>query len=252
MSADPKIEERERVIWGREEPGARRTSLSRDKIAEAALKVADEEGFDAVSMRRVAKELGAGTMTLYHYVVTKEELVTLMADRMMGELLVPDDELSTDWREAITQVANRTRDIFRNHPWTLENMQGSRGGPNGMRHFEQSLKAVEGTGASALERLDIVSMVDDFVFGFVMRESAVKAWSADPNQETDSDEWSDDMVEFFEDQLSTGEFPHIASLQGDGDREESMKRIAEMGAGRASFERRLSRLLDGIEVALGK
>ena len=87
-------------IWARPEPGARRARFTREQIAEAALAVADKDGFDAVSMRRVASELGAGTMTLYHYVQTKDELVALMDNAIMGELLVPDDELSTDWREA--------------------------------------------------------------------------------------------------------------------------------------------------------
>ena len=85
-------------VWTRPEPGARRTKFTRDEIAAAAVKIADEEGFDALSMRRLALELDAGTMTLYHYVRTKDELLAIVNDSVMGELIVPDGELPTDWR----------------------------------------------------------------------------------------------------------------------------------------------------------
>ena len=97
------------------------------------MRVADTEGIDAVSMRRVASELGAGTMTLYHYVRTKEDLLALMDDAMMAELLVPESELPKDWREALTAIAHRTRNTFSRHRWALlglrEPMPGPKPGP---------------------------------------------------------------------------------------------------------------------------
>src|SRR6187200_555611 len=92
-------------IWTHPEPGMRRAGHTREQIAQAALRIADTEGFEAVSMRRIAGELRAGTMTLYHYVRDKGELLSLMDDAVMGEVLVPDDELSADWREALTAIA---------------------------------------------------------------------------------------------------------------------------------------------------
>ena len=71
-----------------------------------AIHIADAEGFDALSMRRLAAELDAGTMTLYHYVRTKDELLSLVNDAVMGELLVPPGELPDDWRAAITLIAH--------------------------------------------------------------------------------------------------------------------------------------------------
>ena len=96
-------------IWARAEPGTRKPRYTREQIAAAALAVADSEGIDAVSMRRVAQELGAGTMTLYHYVRTKSDLLDLMDDSIMAEVLVPDDELSSNWREALTAIAKRSQ-----------------------------------------------------------------------------------------------------------------------------------------------
>jgi AcrR family transcriptional regulator len=82
--------------------------FTRERLAQVAFEIADREGFGAVSMRRVAQELGAGTMTLYGYVRTKDELVALMDDHLMGELLVSEDELARPWREALTAVLRRT------------------------------------------------------------------------------------------------------------------------------------------------
>ena len=80
-------------IWARPGPGARKPRFSREQIAAAALAIADTEGFDAVSIRRVAAELGAGTMSLYRYISAKADLVALMDDAIMGESLVPDGQL---------------------------------------------------------------------------------------------------------------------------------------------------------------
>ena len=76
-------------LWTRTEPGARRTRFTREDITAAAVRIADTEGINALSMRRLAAELEAGTMTLYHYVRTKEELLALVSDSIMGELLLP-------------------------------------------------------------------------------------------------------------------------------------------------------------------
>ncbi|MBX5483044.1 MAG: helix-turn-helix transcriptional regulator [Myxococcaceae bacterium] len=103
-------------IWARPDPGARQPRFTRQRIAAAALEIADKEGFEAVSMRRIADALGAGTMTLYHYVRTKDELVALLDDALMAEILVPEDELSDHWQEALTTIARRTRKVFIRHP----------------------------------------------------------------------------------------------------------------------------------------
>ena len=110
------------MVWFRQEPTSRRPAHTRADIARAAVEIADSEGFDAVSMRRVAQRLGAGTMTLYHYVRNKDELITLMSDAVMAEVVVPEGELSDDWRAALTQIANRTRDAFAAHHWIFERM----------------------------------------------------------------------------------------------------------------------------------
>src|SRR6266508_2374264 len=88
-------------IWARAEPIGRRAPHSRAEIAKAGIAVADAEGVDAVSMRRVARELGLGTMSLYHYVRGKDELIDLMSDAILGGQLVDDAELGKGWRPAL-------------------------------------------------------------------------------------------------------------------------------------------------------
>src|SRR3954465_7634604 len=111
-------------IWTRPAPGTRQPKLTREQIAEAALAIADSEGFSEVSMRRVAAALDVGTMTLYYYVKTKDDLITLMDEAIGAELLIPPGELPRGWRAAISRIAHVSRAAFARHPWALHALQG--------------------------------------------------------------------------------------------------------------------------------
>jgi len=235
-------------IWARPGPGERRPAYTREQIAAVAMRIADAEGTDAVTMRRVAAELGAGTMTLYHYVANKQELLALMDDAMMGELLVPDDELAPDWREGMAQIARRSYAVFKRHPWLVEHLgdedDPGPGGPNAMRHFEQSLKVAARADLDLEGRIELVGLVDDYVFGHVLR--AARELTRDAEQ---GEEHIAAMLEYVEAQLATGDYPHLAEMAGD-DLRASFERMAAVGAGEGRFERGLQRLLDGIELNL--
>jgi AcrR family transcriptional regulator len=231
-------------IWTRPEPGARRAGYTREQIAATAISIADAEGFEAVSMRRVARELGAGTMTLYHYVRTKDDLVTLMDDALMGEVLVPDDELPLDdWRTALTEIATRTRAVFLRHPWSFEALGESSGGPNGMRHFEQSLAAVASTGLDHRGQLELIALVDDYVFGCAMRELQIPA-------EHDPAAMPPAIAQFFADLLASGDYPHIEHFVGDEDAVTGFARFVAVAIDPDRFGRGLQRLLDGVALQL--
>jgi AcrR family transcriptional regulator len=234
----PAVEDVEPMIWFRQEPVSRRPAHTRADIARAALEIADSDGFDAVSMRRVAQRLGAGTMTLYHYVRNKDELITLMTDAVMAEVVVPEGELGDDWRTALTQIATRTRATFAAHHWIFERMDGGRPGPHGLRHFEQSLQAVAGLGLGRNETFELIGQVDDYVFGFALREV----------QEREEHErgWPPEVLDFFKRELAGGEYPLINDFFGD-DLDSSFDAVVEFLSQPGRFERGLSRLLDGIE-----
>jgi len=163
-------------IWLRPAPGERSGRLTREKISSAALSIADVEGFEAVSMRRIAARLGVSTMSLYHYVHTKADLIALMDNALMGEILVPEGQLPRRWREAISAIARRTRDVFARHPWALLSMRRAPPGPNAMRHFEQSLEALQKAPMSPEGKLALLQLVDDFVFGHSLRTAETRAW----------------------------------------------------------------------------
>src|SRR3954468_23422938 len=200
-------------IWRRPGPGDRRPAHTREQIAEVAMRIADSEGTDAVTMRRVAGELGAGTMTLYHYVANKQELLALMDDAIMGELLVPDDELAADWRGAMAQVARRSYAVFKRHPWLVEHLgdedDPGPGGPNALRHFEQSLRAGALAGLQDADLLELVGLVDDYVFGHVIGAREIRRDSQRTEEHIGA------MLDYLQSELTTGEYPHLAELAGD-------------------------------------
>lgn len=231
-------------IWARSESGGRRPRFTRAKIVRQGLALADSEGIDAVSMRRIASELGAGTMTVYHYVPSKRDLVALMTDEVMAELLLPAEEVTEDWRRTLTAVAHRARAVFRAHPWAITGMDSQgRMSPHAMRHFEQSLAAVAGTGLDAPTRVEIVAMIDDFVCGFVLKsdlEPGADAVEATPEA----------LGEYLRSELGSGRYPHLGELVGDRD---PMVALVETLGGLTSdarFERALERLLDGITLEI--
>ena len=232
-------------VWARPEPGARRARFTREQIAEAALKIADTDGFEAVSMRRVASELGAGTMTLYHYVRTKDELLALMDNAIMGELLVPDGELPDDWREALTLIAIRTRDAFERHPWAFEAMGEAQLGPNGLRHMEQSVAAVKGLDLEDVELFELIQLVDEYVTGYALRNREL---ALDDSEAREA--WHDQASEYIDEQVATGEYPHLSALLRKEGTAAFWQRLEAAGFEQNRFERGLKRLLDGIELSL--
>jgi AcrR family transcriptional regulator len=231
-------------IWLRPEPGSRRPRYTRQQIAQTALAIADTEGIQAVTMRRIAAELGAGTMTLYHYVGSKNDLIALMEDAIMGELLVPDGQLPTDWRQALTAIARRARATFRRHPWALTGMRGTGLSPHALRHFEQSLAAVADTGLDAAARLDLIALVDDYVAGFVLKSDLEPALEAIPPDIARA------AADHLDAQLATGHYPHTQALLGTGDRLAALARLAAASINDQRFERGLARLLGGVALDL--
>jgi AcrR family transcriptional regulator len=172
-----------------------KSRLSREKIGAVALAIADKEGFAAVSMRRVAQQLNVGTMSLYYYVKTKNDLIAVMDDALMGEALVP--LLPKGWQDAMMEIARHTHAVFVRHPWALAAMLSAPPGVNAMRHIEQCLDALAETSMTKKQKITLLAMVDDFVFGHALREAA-------------SDVAVD--VEFATAQLATGAFPRLEKM----------------------------------------
>jgi AcrR family transcriptional regulator len=229
-------------IWLRPEPGNRKPRFTREAIAKVALAIADTDGFEAVSMRRIAEELGSGTMTLYHYVRTKAELVALMDDALMGEILLPEGTLPNGWREALAAIAGRTREVFRRHPWALLSMQGAVPGPNSARHFEQCLAALSRTSFDRRTKLELLALVDDFVFGHALRTAEARsALQKEPDAEVLAAirTWASRQYE-------TGAFPHTFAFFGRAPAEKVVAEVAGVHDEEGRFQRGLTTLLEGV------
>ncbi len=151
------------------QPRPRDRGLSREEIVAAAIAVADAEGPDAISMRRIARELRAGAMSLYWHVASKEELIDAMLDSLEAEIGVP--EPTGDWRADLRELAHRQRAGLLRHPWVMEyaaNRPPS--GPNDARNLEVMLGMVSGLGLDARMMVDILMTVITYVLGAVLRE----------------------------------------------------------------------------------
>ncbi len=200
-------------IWARPEPSGRRPRFSRDQIAAAALAIADAEGFEAVSMRKIAAALGAGTMSLYRYIATKADLMALLDDALLGEALVPEGEMPADWRDALAAVASRTRATLLRHSWAVHalygpgRVQNEQAGPNGLRHFEQSVAALDGAPLDMQAKADLLAIVDDYVIGHALQAGQVRARFGDSEATRASA-----LGGFIASQLASGEYPHARAL----------------------------------------
>lgn len=205
----------------------------------AGIAVADAEGLAAVSIRRVAAELGARAMTLYSYIERKEDLLALMLDEISAEVLV-EEPLPESWREALLLMARREREVVLRHPWRVELIsQRVAVGPNGLRHVDQKLSVLDGLGLDRLACWRILAAFTDYMTGFVVRESLERGA---PRSEGINDAERAAVAEpYIKDLVERGELRRLAPMIEEGVR----------GAD-DNFERGLTWLLDGIERTIGE
>ncbi|SDQ92858.1 TetR/AcrR family transcriptional regulator [Thermostaphylospora chromogena] len=168
------------AAWGlRERPGkGPKRALSLERIVEAAVKVAAADGLQALSMSRVAAELGASAMALYRYVSSKEELLTHMLDAVFGPP-PPLPEPGDDWRTALTRWARALRRVMRRHPEFVRiPISGPPLTPNSVRWMEAGLRCLRGSGLSADAKLSALLLLNGFVRSEVMLMADLAAASA--------------------------------------------------------------------------
>jgi AcrR family transcriptional regulator len=224
-------------LWTRDEPGQRQARFTRSELAQTAIRIIDREGLDALSMRRLAAELGAGTMTQYHYVQNKDELLTLVSDEVMAEVLLPAGySHPPDWREAIVVVASRSREAMRRHPWMFD-LTGDLGmGPNSIKHMDQTLEAVAGLDAPLATKLDVVVALDEYVFGYCLQERG--GWTHD-DQRGEASAYVEDLVR-------SGDYPQLQRYLDELGVDAMWQAFEDHGADGTRFERNLRRFIAGI------
>jgi len=152
--------------------------LSKQRVVDEAIRLADREGVDGLSMRRLAATLGAGAMSLYHYVANKEELLDAMVDIVFQEIELPPQE--TDWQSAIRQRAVSARRVLARHPWAVGLMESRTSpGPANLRHHEAVTACLRRAGFSVVMATHANWLLDSYVYGFALQEASLPFDTAD-------------------------------------------------------------------------
>jgi AcrR family transcriptional regulator len=229
------------LLWRPPAPPGARAGLSVDRIVAAAIELADADGLGALSMRRVAEKLGAGTMSLYTYVPAKAELIDCMVDTVYGEVADPAAEAG-GWRARLEAVARASHALYLRHPWMLQAATGRPGlGPNAVAKYDAELRTVDGLGLDDVEMDSVVAMVASFVHG-AAREAVEAARTAQRSGLTD-EEWWRASEPFLARVFDPARHPLAARV---GAAAGAAHNAASDPA--HAFEFGLQRLLDGIEV----
>jgi AcrR family transcriptional regulator len=202
------------IVWERPEPPERPVPapLSRERIVNAALVLADADGLAAVSLRKVAAVLDAGPMRLYGYIATKEELLDLMVDAVHAEI----PPATGDWRGALRSLAHGLRDATRRHPWFADLLGGRPSlGPHALAHGEATLAALDA--APEFADIDAVVRVHNTVMAYTI--GAIRREVADQRAETasgmDKRQWQHTMGPYLTRVLDTGRYPTITKMVRD-------------------------------------
>jgi AcrR family transcriptional regulator len=228
-----------KLLWGTRERAAKgpKPTLTVPRIVEAAIALADSDGLEAVSMRRVADRLNVGAMSLYRYVPGKAELLELMLDTIHAEHAL---EFSGPWRTRLERLARETRAMIQRHPWMLQITVGQRPplGPNILAVFDAHLRALKESGLTPPETIAAVELIGSYVYGAT--RANVEAKQVEEQSGISDEDWWGDRMSFWEEYFDPERFPAISVMWDEGGYENPLD----------PFEFGLERVLDGIEALL--
>ncbi|MEU0808158.1 TetR/AcrR family transcriptional regulator [Streptomyces sp. NPDC005970] len=217
---------------------APRSTLTPRRIARAAVAIADAEGLDAVTMRRLATDLGVAPMAAYRYVSGKDELLELMVDHVYGEMTPPEG--AKDWRQAARALAQRTRAVLLQHPWVARAAVFTLT-PNQVAVVESALASLAELDLDVDTMMAVCRAVDSYVKGAVDREIGLaelmqeQGWSS-------ADETRIALAPRMNWLMNTGRYPTYARYINEATRKDDAQWQFEIG---------LNAVLDGIAARLG-
>jgi len=218
------------VLWGESGPGRRGQALSRDRIVEAAVAIADADGIGALSMARLAERLGSAPMSLYRHVSNKDELLVFMMDAAPGP---PPQLPAGDWRAALETWARALQAVYYAHPWVLQVTAGRPPlEPGQLAWLDSGLSGFAGTALSERDRFEAVMTLLNYVRG----EAQITAVLLSAPPETDPHAYGELLAHF----VRPERFPALAAASAAG-----IFHVPD-GPGE-SFEWGLARILDGID-----
>jgi AcrR family transcriptional regulator len=207
-----------------------RVPLTRQRALTTAVALADEHGLAAVSMRKLAEALGVEAMSLYHHVANKQHILDGMVETVFAEIELPPDDL--DWKPAMRRRAESVRAALTRHPWAISIMESrSSPGPATLRHHDAVIGCCRKAGFSVAMTAHAFSVLDSYIYGFVLQEV---------NLPFDSSDSMDEMVGEIMPNLSADDYPYLVEF--------TTQHVLRPGYDYAAeFEHGLSLILDGLE-----
>jgi AcrR family transcriptional regulator len=183
-----------------------RPSLSRELVLQTAVAFADRHGLEALSMRKLADELGAGAMSLYHYVPNKTDLIDGMVDIVFGEIEPPSADV--DWRTAMRRRAVSTREALNRHRWAVGHMEGrTTHGAANLRLHDAVLGCLRAAGFSIEMTIHAYSVQDSYIYGFALQET-------DMAPETPDDFAAEAQRQMQEYETVLADYPNLVEVVG--------------------------------------
>ena len=171
-----------------------------------AVALADREGLESLSMRKLADELGSGAMSLYHYVPNKEQLLDGIVDIVFSEIEPPSTDV--DWKTAMRKRAVSTREALRRHPWAIGLMEGrTNHGHANLRLHDAVLGCLRAAGFSLEMTVHAYSVQDAYIYGFALQEQDMSPESAD-------DFAAEAQRQMREYEAVLAEYPHLVEVVG--------------------------------------
>ncbi|MEV0415498.1 TetR/AcrR family transcriptional regulator [Streptomyces sp. NPDC050448] len=230
-------------VWTRPRRRKEQPALSREQIVAAAVRLLDEEGIEALSMRKLGTGMGAAATSLYRHVANKDELIELVVDEVYGELTVPRAEDPAGWRAAVADSAHSLRAMALRHPW-VSSVLGQVGlaylGPNLMDMSERLLALFQLAGFPAGEAELAMKAVISYVVGATTSEAAYLSLLARSGH--DESQWLESLRPAAEQALDG----HPLLAEGHAAQEgRDPRRMRE-----ENFDYGLQRVLDGLGVRL--
>lgn len=238
MNDENPVQKSLQLLWhGLPEPKkGPKPTLSLDQIVRAAIALADAEGLEALSMRKLAQKLDVGTMSLYRYVPSKTELLNLMLDAVGGPNHLRRTVFDAGWRAGLEGVGRGGRAQYLAHPWLLQvNWTRPVLGPNSVADMELIMTGLRDLPLADREKMHLVVALDSYVTGAVRQEILSQHAAAESGM-TDEEFW-EAQAPFLYEIFETGHYPTMASLSED----------TFAGSWEESFEYGLALILDGLE-----
>lgn len=210
-----------------------RPRLSRDLVVAAGVKLADESGIGALSMRKLGERLGVEAMSLYKHVANKDDLLDGMVDGVFAEIELPSGQ--PDWKAAMRHRAVSVRAALKRHPWAVPMMQSrSNPGAHTLSHLNRLIGMLRDAGFSVLLTAHALSAVDAYVYGFAMQERALPF---------DTEERSTEVIEHILAAMPVDRWPYLVEF--------SREHVLRPGYDYSEeFEWGLDLVLDGLQRAL--